>query len=38
MLEAAYQTTIGKKALRDAIGVVLRGGGFVRDGGKWVVS
>jgi hypothetical protein len=35
MLEAGYQTTMKPKALRDAVGVVLRGGGYRRDGGKW---
>jgi hypothetical protein len=34
MVEAGYQTTMGKKALRDAVGVVVRGGGFTNHVGK----
>jgi DNA-binding transcriptional ArsR family regulator len=37
MLDAGYQTTMTPKALRDAVGVVLRRerGQFVQRGGKW---
>jgi len=37
MLEAGYQTTMAPRALRDAVGVVLRTerGRFVRRGRKW---
>jgi hypothetical protein len=35
MLEAGYDTTMSKQALRDAVGVELRKGGFRRDGQKW---
>lgn len=39
MLEAGYQTEMGRKALRDAVGVVLRGDGrFAVQGGKWRVG
>ena len=36
MLEAGYETTMGRKQLRDAVGVELRKGEFRKDGGKWV--
>jgi hypothetical protein len=35
MLEAGYQTSMNPKALRDAVGVVLREGAFAGKGGKW---
>jgi hypothetical protein len=38
MLEAGYETTMGKKALRDAVGVELRKGGFSNQGGKWAAA
>lgn len=40
MLEAEYQTTMKPKALRNAVGRVLRGdeGRFGEKGGKWVAS
>jgi hypothetical protein len=36
MLEAGYETTMGKKALRNAVGAELRNGGFIQEGAKWV--
>jgi hypothetical protein len=39
MIDAGYQTTMTPRALRDAIGVVLRKGDrFVGRGGKWAVG
>jgi hypothetical protein len=38
MLEAGYQTTMAPKALRDAVGVVLRKGQFNKRAGKWIVA
>lgn len=40
MLEQGYDTTMGKKALRDAVGVMLRDGEqfFSGEGGKWALS
>ena len=37
LLEAGYHTTMGAKALRDAIGVTLRKkrGQFMQQGDKW---
>jgi hypothetical protein len=35
IVEADYESTMSKKALRDAVGVVRRGGGFTRQGAKW---
>jgi len=35
MLEAGYQTAMTKAGLRTAVGVVLRKGGFVKEGGRW---
>jgi hypothetical protein len=38
MLEAGYETSMTPQALRDAVGVELRKGPFMSDGGKWAVG
>ena len=38
MLEAGCETSMDKKALRNAVGVSLREGEFKSEGGKWMVD
>jgi hypothetical protein len=38
LVEAGYESTMTKKALRDAVGVVLRGGKSTKDWMKWVAD
>jgi hypothetical protein len=38
LLEAGYQTAMEPRALRTAVGVELRRGGFANQGGKWVAG
>lgn len=38
MIGAGYEPSIAPKALRDAVGVVLRQGEYERQGGKWLLA